>query len=438
MSILNQLSNHVRTIQAPLSKMSLRTSDRVLQILDTRAKYQTGVATPGYSLDYLRETPEVVFYRGTDRLEAQEADPQITRIVVPWVNMMAPLQFSGTDLEETVGLRSDQMTDDNYSLAEVNNDSVYMFSNFIMTRAAGTASAVQQARVSALWGQDAKIASVDSDRLPTTLPEIFDPSTGLYDEPVDALGEFEEGHVWAATDKTTKATRFGESLAYKMTPRVWDVTRDNGVGTAVAGRTQGTALLGNDAAGRDARFQSLFAALSRYSQIVPGRKLAICSYRRFEELGLRWSKQGSGGQQPYMYPTVTGATWSLQVRSVQIEDTFFISDPYMMEDDAIYVLHLGEGDSGGTVFPFYWDPTSSIPELMRREQEMALREIPDGLTFGTRRDIPFYMDKFERFAGRADAVGAWERLKWMLVCTEPWCQLRLIIGGTIAGNGNWV
>ena len=125
------------------------------------------------------------------------------------------------------------------------------------------------------------------------------------------------------------------------------------------------------------------------------------------------------------------------MRSVLIEDTYFISDPYMTDDNAIYVLHIGESDASGTVFPFYWDPNSSISELMRREQDMALRDIPDGLTFGSRRDIPFYMDKFERFAGRADAVGAWERLKWMLVCTEPWCQLRIEIG-TITDNGDWV
>ena len=425
MSIINQLSNHVRTIQAPLSKMSLRTSDRVLQILDTRAKYQTGIATPGYSLDYLRETPEVVFYRGTDRLEAQEADPQITRIVVPWTNMMAPLQFSGTDLEETVGLRSDQMTDDNYSLSEVNNDSVYMFSNFIMTRAAGTASAVQQARVSALWGQDAKIAAVDADRLPTTLPEIFDPSTGLYGEPVDALGEFEEGHIWAGENK------FGKSKPTKMTPRVWDVTYPEGRSGTGTQATDGT--LGD----RNDRFNSLYDCLAQYSQIVPGMKLAVCNNKVFRELGLRYAQLGTSGESPYMYPTVTGDRWSLRVRSVQIEDTYFIADPYMTDDSAIYVLHLGEGEGGGTIFPFYWDPNSSIPELMRREQEQALREIPDGLTFGTRRDIPFYLDKFERFAGRADAVGAWERLKWMVVCTEPWCQLRIEFGGLDDG-APWV
>lgn len=429
MSILNQLSNHVGTIQAPLSKLALRTPDRVLQILDTRAKYEAGVATAGYDLSYLRDTPEAMFYRGSDRVEAQEADPQVDRIIVPWTNMMAPLQFSGTDLEETVGMRSDRMTDDDYSLAEMNNDSRYMFINFVMTRAAGTASGIQQARVDAQWGNDTKIQLADGSRMPITIPQICDPNTGLYGEPVDALGEFEPGHPWAATDETTKATNFGRSRSYKMTPRHWNIQEDDG--------TAGTSNDGNTRGERNNRFNSLYNCISEYSQIVPGTKIAICNNRVFTQLALRYAQVGEGGEAPYKYPTLVGNDqWRMQVRSVLMEDVYFISDPYMTSETEIYVLHIGDQGAGnGTVFPYYWVPDVDIPELLRRETEMALRDIPDGMVWGGRRDVPFYLDKFRVFDGRADMVGAWQRLKYSIVATEPWCNM--LIDGLPTGTP-WV
>ena len=408
MSIINELTNHVDTIREPLSKDSLVTPDRVLQILDTRAKYQTGVATGGFNLSYLRETPEVIFYRGTDRLEASEADPKTTAIIVPWTNMMAPIQFSGTDLEETLGIRSAQMLREDYSIRDM-GEQRYVFTDFIMSRAAGTAASIQTARVQALWGGTAKIQQVDADRLPTTLPEIFDPDTGLYGEPKDALGRFEDGHPWSGTDK------FGLSEDFKMVPRVWNVREADG--------TAGTTTNGKLDREDDNSFQSFYDACAQYSAVVPGTKIGICNNATFTQLALRYSETGNA----YKFPTIVGTDqWRLQVRSVLIEDIYFIYDPYMPKDDEIWVLHIGDQNAGnGTVFPFYWDPSATIPELLRREQEMALRDIPDGMVWGMRRDIPFYIDDFERFAGRADAIGAWERLKWMLVAREPWCNMVL-------------
>lgn len=287
MSIINQLTNHVDTIREPLSKDSLVTPDRVLQILDTRAKYQTGVATGGFNLSYLRDTPDVLFYRGTDPLEASEADPQTTAIIVPWNNMMAPIQFSGTDLEETLGVRTSQMLSENYNIREM-GDQVYVFTDFIMSRASGTAVSIQTARVQSLWGGTAKIQQVDQDRMPTTLPEIFDENTGLYGEPKDALGKFEAGHPWAGDNK------FGLSEDFKMVPRVWNVRESDG--------TAGTTTNGKLDREDDNSFQSFYDACAQYSAVVPGTKIGICSNSVFTQLALRYSETGNA----YKFPTLVG------------------------------------------------------------------------------------------------------------------------------------
>ena len=423
MSIVNDLNNHVGEIRTGLRKDSLKTPDRLLQILDSHAKYQTGAATEGYSFSHLRRTPKVTFYRGADRYEAAEADPTTTRLIVPWANVMCPIEFLGTDLEETVGMTADDMTDDGYSLAGMREDQQEVFMDFVKGRVTATAAAMQNGRVNVLWGNDANIQYVSADRLPTSIPEIFDPETGLYGEDKDALGTFEKGHPWADN------YAFGRSENFLMTPRVWDLAKDDGGSAdAAAGTAMGTTAVDISL---DENFESLYHCISQYSQIVPGTKVAICDNAVFTKLALRYAK--AEGSMANKFPTLVGTDrWQLTVRSVLIEDTYFISEPYKTaSDNSIFVIHVGDrGANEGTLFPFYWEKEMSISELMRSEQEMMLRDIPDGLTWGPRRDVPFYMDKFTRFAGNADAVGSHERLKWMLVCTEPWCQLLINNVGT--------
>ena len=423
MSIINDLSNHADTIRQGLSTLSLRTPDRVQQILDTRARYKTGVAGTGFSLTYLQDTPNVMFYRGADRLEAQEADPTTTQIIVPWTNLMAPVQFTGTELEETRGLRSDRMTDENYSLSDMGTDDRLVFIDYVMSRTAATASRIQNARVQTLWGKDAGLATVSADRKPLSLPGLFDDSTGLYGEPVDALGKFESGHPWAEDNA------FGASKAYKMAPRVY-YFNDASTTTRGSNRTLPNPLSLSDPAKTtgtdgeqltpDQKFQRLYEIISEFAQVVQGTKLAICDNSVFSKIAFEFKDSDR-------YPMLVGTDqWRFTIRCVQMEDTYFISDPNKSRDDnSIEVLHIGDQDGSGTIFPFYWDPGMSVSDSMQRQNEYMMMDVPDGMAFGPRRDIPFYIDKFSRFDGMADAIGTNERLKYMNVCTEPWCQLQI-------------
>ena len=62
-------------------------------------------------------------------------------------------------------------------------------------------------------------------------------------------------------------------------------------------------------------------------------------------------------------------------------------------------------------------------ESIQRENDYMLMNVPAGMDFGATREVPFYMDDFRAFEGNADAVGTHQRLKYMMVCTEPWCQM---------------
>ena len=410
MSITNELSNHVGTIESGLMKEALITPDRVLQLLDTRAKFRAGIPGEGFSFAHLRNTPDVQFYTGGDQLQATEFAPKTTRIKVPWANALSPVQFFGTDLNQMAGLTTRQMLREDYQLRNLADNQQIVLMDMLDNAATASASAIQSARVNQTWDRPGKYLSATADRLPMNLMDLFDPSTGLYGEPKKALGKFEEGHPWSGANK------FGKSEDFLMTPRVWKLNDADGGGTATT----------NTSISTDSGFQRLFDCISRFSMVVSGTKVAICDVQTFSSLALKYA-QNTGGNYPSGYPSrIGGDRWKIEVNSVQIQDTYFISDPNKAADNTIFVLHIGERDGrNGTVYPFYWVPDTTAGELMKRELDYMLRDVPDGLTWGPRRDIPFYMDEFSRFRTNADAIGSLVRLMWMLICTEPWCQLRI-------------
>lgn len=426
MSIANDLSNHVDVIRQGLQTESLRTPDRTLAILDSRARFKTGVAGAGFSFTHLRNTPNVTFYRGADRHEASELDPVTEQVIISWANMMSDIQFTGTELEETLGMRADRLTDENYSLSQMGGDDRLVFLNYIMTRAISVAFRLQNARVQSLWGNDAGIEATTSDRLPASLPDIFNPETGLYGEPKTALGGFEVGHPWHGEN------RFGASEDLKMVPRVWNFNRTDG-GTGAATSSSATNRNATNAANNELHrglltsagevdenaFRDLYECISQYSQVVPGEKVAICDNQTLTALGLIYR---DADKMPIL---IGNDRWRYQVRAVQMEDIWFISDPFKdVNDHSIYVIHLGSGDDG-SIFPFYWSPDMTMRGAIQEQMAARLYDPADGLTFGVQRQPSFYLDKFFRFTGLADAVGSSMRLKWMLVCTEPWKNLRI-------------
>ena len=183
MSITNELTNHVDTIRRGLLTLSLRSSDRILQILDTRARY-TDAPGSGYSFTHLRDVPKALFYRGTDRYEAAESNPKTTQLVIPWTNLMVPIQFSGTDLEEMLSIKANKLLSDNYSMQDMGADKRNMFLNLMEDHVTAAAAGIQSSRISCLWGRSEGLYLVDPSRLPISLKDIFDETTGLYGKDV--------------------------------------------------------------------------------------------------------------------------------------------------------------------------------------------------------------------------------------------------------------
>ena len=431
MSIVNDLNNHVDVLRHPLRTMSLRTPDRILSALLTRTRFKTGVAGAGYSLTYLRNSPSVVFYRGMDTYEATDTDPRTTQIIASWSNVMAPVNFAGTELEETLGLRSQRLTRVDYGLGQMSDESRLVFLNYISTGFKATAAGLMTALTMAWHGRSEKIASgMFEDRMPMSRKQLFDDSTGLYGQSRDALGEFESGHPWARTGEDTEATaaggatRFGRSLPYKMVPRRWDFSNGDGrstaLGTRFASLVSGRATLGGGTpAENDVAFHQLYGVLSEYNMVVPGTKLAVMSNQAFQSIAHRFIDSQK-------YPLLMGTDkWQYSVTCFKIEDVYVMADPNKLEDEAsIEVYHIGDvGAENGTIFPFMWNPDVTVRESIERENDYMLMDVPAGMDFGAQRDIPFYMDDFAAFEGNADAIGTHQRLKYMMICTEPWCQL---------------
>lgn len=438
MSIISDLSNHVDVIREGLTTLSLDVPDRLLQILDTRARYKTGVAGAGFSFTHLRNSPDVTYYTGADRDESSENDPTTTQIIATWCDAMVPMQFVGTDLQQTLGMTTAEMTRDGYGLGDMSSNDRLMFMNFVESQAEVTAYSIQAARVNSLWGKSAGIAMTDENRLPVSLPDIFDQDTGLYGEDRNVLGGFERQHPWHGDGA------FGSSRDALMVPRLWDFAYENGYNgenVTVAGRTatrvrqlpadgsstprgvlsadEARGILNPDGTLDENAFHDLQRLITEFSQIVPGTKVAICNNETFSALaiGFRGDNQ----------PMINLDKWEYTIKCVQIDSCYFISDPQKSVDSTtIEIYHIGSnGGNQGSIFPFYWDPGANVRETMMSKVDAKLRDVPDGLTFGPRRRIPLRMDPFTRFEGMADAVGARMRLSYMIIVMQPWMQCQL-------------
>lgn len=435
--ILNQLSQYVNNMREGLTTLTLDVPDRLLTILETRSRYKTGVATPGYDWTHLRNSPDLMFYTGGDRDQSSENDPEVRTIMETWKDAMLPMQFLGTDLQQTVGIRAAKLTEEGYMLRNMADNDRSVLLDFIGTQMELTAYSLQAGRVNSLWGRSNGIQMTNRDRLPLSIPQLFDQESGLYGEAPGVLGGFERQHIWHGDGA------FGSSADDLMLPRLWDFAYErgyNGTTHAVAGRTA-TALEQQPAAGGTTRtalngeargilladgtldentFQDLHQVVTQYSQVVPGRKIAICNNETFSALaiGFRGDNQ----------PTVNLDKWSYGIRCVQIDDVYFISDPNKSPDSTtIEIYDIGsEGGSRGTLFPFYWDSGASVRRAMQAKVDSKLRDVPDGLTFGPRRRIPIDVDPFTRFEGMADAVGTRLRLSYMIICTHPERQFQII------------
>ena len=175
---------------------------------------------------------------------------------------------------------------------------------------------------------------------------------------------------------------------------------------------------------QDENFDKLVEIVNRYSEVVPGTKVAICDTQVFSRLSTYFKDSDK-------FPLLVGNDkWSFTINCVVIQDVYFMSDPNKpISENSIDVLHIGDlGASGmeaGTIYPFYWRSGDSVRQNMQTKVNEMLSKPPGGMEFGPRREIPIDMDDFERFAGMADAVGSHLRLKYMLICTEPWCQLQI-------------
>lgn len=450
MAILNDLSNHVDWIRDGLTTLTLDIPDVLQQVIDTRARYKTGVQGSGFSFTHLRNSPDVTYYTGADRDQSSENDPETIQIIIDWTDMMVPVQFLGTDLQKTVGIQANDLLRADSSLSGMADDDRLMFLDFIESQLEVTAYAIQQARVNVLWGRTIGVQMANVDRLPMSVPDLFNQETGLYRQPREILGGYERQHVWGGGHY-----RWGASLNFLMVPRVFDFaytdggkaayTANNSGEPVAAGTTetlakntpnrahtgsgssrdalnagQARGILNPDGTLDEDAFQVLQSAISSFSQVVPGRKLAICNDETFSALAI-----GFRGDQ---YPQIQLDRWEYTIDSIRIGSVTFVSDPNKTPDSTtIEIFHIGDNEGNrGSFFPFYWDPGASLRARMRAKIDNKIRNVSGAPTFGTRRKIPVRMDDFGRFEGWADAVGTRLRLSSMNVCTNPERQCQFI------------
>ena len=426
MSFINNISNHAREIEGSIQKADLGTPNVSQAVLDTRARYQTGPATPGFSFTTLQNRPDAFFYRGMDRRAADDFDPGTTRIIVPWCNMSVPIAFPGTELEELRGLSADQLTDEDFTLEAMSLDDRNIFLDYIGDGVTIAASSAQNARIQALWGKREGILPASFDRFPMSIPQLFDDRTGLYGESVEALGKFERGHPWSETDTAStlftgeNATRFGASRAWKMAPRVYYFNDKDG-GDDPTANTGSVSITDKTLYPDGEGFHKLYMILAEFSQIVPGKKLALCTAEQFGKLMFHF--EGSS-----KFPLVVAGTerWEYRYDCVRLGQVYCVMEPQKAPDeDTIEVLTIGDNVRTSTIFPFYWVKRRNMSDMYNRENDYMNMEVPIGMDFGARRDVTFYLDKFHRFDENEDAVGSHQRLKYMNVCTAPWAQLQI-------------
>lgn len=195
--ILNQITNHVREIILGLRTEYVEVPDYIAQIFDSYARYKTGGAAGlGISIPALLNRGRAVFYSGLDQAQEVRDDAQVERHFAYWKHMATDVVMPGTDLKQMVGITVADLIRQDYALGHMNETDQLMLLNLFETKYLTSAAALQGKKVTATHGHYQALGDDEVGREPESLDDLFNENKEFHGVSPDALGEWDNDHVW--------------------------------------------------------------------------------------------------------------------------------------------------------------------------------------------------------------------------------------------------
>ena len=398
--ILNQITNHVREIILDLRTEFVRVPDFVVQILDGYARYKMGGAAGlGISIPTLLNRGKAVFYGGLDEAPEVEDNTEVERHFAYWKHLAIDVVAAGTNLKQTVGITVADLIRQDYSLGHMNEQDRLMLLNLFKSSYLTAAAGMQAKKVTGTHGHYQQLDPEETARAPENLDDLFNENKDFHGIAPDALGEWDNDHLWGRRPISNVGTEDERKLRNR--PIVVDM---DGVKPSIA---------------------TLEPILRGYSQVVVGQKLAYMWHEGFSTLVQDIRNSNNSVPQLIM----GGAGWEWDIDCVKIAGTTIIADPNAPVGE-MRVLHVGTpGLEDGTVFPFYYDPLTNPIDAFRMEAEMLSlnKERPRGMDFGRPRPTPFSGSEWSRNSKYQDAATSKIYLDYIpLLTTIRGYQMKLV------------
>lgn len=405
--ILNQLTNHVREIVLSLRTEPIEVPDFITLILDSYARYQTGVMTHSVSIPNLLSRSRAFFYNGLDFAQQIEDNRQVERHFAHWKHVYTNVSIPGVLLKQVTGLTTSTLVEQGYALGHMNDTNMYQLLNILETEYCTSAAGIQEKKVAALHGHFMELEPEEEAVKPETIDDLFDEDGDFHGIPIDALGEWDNGHIWGRRPLSNVGTDAEKKQIHR--PIV----------------VNAATFADADATGEIApSISNLEPILRRYAMVVKGGKLGYMWDEGFSTL-----VQDIIGRN-LMVPRLImgGAGWEFDIDCVKIAGTTIIGDPNAKPGE-LCVLHVGDiGMQNGTVFPFYFDPLTDSVDYFSEKARMLSenRERPRGMDFGRPRMTPYQGQNWRESDAHVDAIYSRIMLDWIpILCTMRGHQLKI-------------
>ena len=380
--LLNQLSNHVREMILALRLEPIEVPDFITLILDSYARYQTGAMTHSVSIPSLLKRARAFFYNGLDLAQEIEDQRQVSRHFAHWKHAYVNVSVPGVLLKQVTGLTTDALVQQEYALGHMNKDNMYQLLNILETEYCTAAAGIQEKKVAALHGHFLELEADEEPSAPETLDDLFNEDGDFHGIPIDALGEYDNGHIWGRRPLSNVGNENVGGMNERKfihRPQVYEFESDTRPSIA-----------------------TLEPILRRYAMVVKGGKL-----------GYMWDEGFSTLVQDILSKNLLvprlimgGAGWEFDIDCVKIAGTTIISDPNAVEGE-LRVLHVGQpGMQNGTVFPYYYDPLANAVDYFEMKARLLSenRERPRGMDFGRPRPVPYQGRQWSYSDTHVDAI----------------------------------
>ena len=398
--ILNQMTNHVREIILELRTEYIDVPDTLVQIMDSYARYQTGgVMGHSVSIPALLSRAKALFYNDLDEMESIEDATQVERHFAYWKHLYVPIALRGTLLKQTTGVTTTQLIAQNGSLGHMNADHRLMLLNLFKSEYETAAAGIQGKKVAAAHGHYLNLEPEETQRAPETLENLFNEDGDYHGIGPDALGSWDNEHIWAHRPLGNTGTDAEQRLRNR--PQIYEFA--SGVVPSIAG---------------------LDPVLRRLNMVVNTPKLGVMWDDGFS--ALVGDILGKNLAVPQL--TMGGAGWEYDIDCVKIAGTTIIADPNTPEQK-LRILNVGmPGLMNGTIFPYYYDPETNPVDAFAQQAMMKSLNMgrPKGMSFGRPRPTPYQGTEWSRLENLVDAVGTRVLLDYIpFLCTVRGHQAEL-------------